>query len=59
MQGYPVVLLFMSQISIILWKAACKDVDLWNKVTFNNPVKWRSYGGSCKSNYRYVRFLLG
>lgn len=32
MQGYPVVLLFMSQISIILWKAACKDVDFWNKV---------------------------
>lgn len=43
MQGHPVVLLFISQISFILWKAACKDVDLWNKITFNNPVKWRSY----------------
>lgn len=37
---------------------ACEEADLWNKITFNNPLKWRSYQEGVKVTIDMLDFLF-
>lgn len=42
-----------------LFAEACLwEADLWNKITFNNPVKWRSYKEGVKVIIDKLDFLF-